>query len=117
MLFPVFLLLFCKFCSIGYLAEFLFFCARSVIIDRHGGLEMFNTIIFYYPQEQCCGVEAPSDWYEYGRFDSADTPDSCCRVVSKGCGMALDEIWKEVRRLGIATPPPNPLSSQLPSPS
>ncbi|XP_033645508.1 tetraspanin-4-like [Asterias rubens] len=45
--------------------------------------------------EQCCGVEAPSDWYEYGRFDSADTPDSCCRVVSKGCGMALDEIWKE----------------------
>ena len=27
------------------LAEFLFFCARSVIIDRHGALEMFNVVV------------------------------------------------------------------------
>ncbi|XP_022083753.1 tetraspanin-4-like [Acanthaster planci] len=45
--------------------------------------------------EQCCGVLASTDWHEYGNFDAADTPDSCCKEIREGCGLTIGEPWEK----------------------
>ncbi|XP_038075245.1 tetraspanin-4-like [Patiria miniata] len=45
--------------------------------------------------EQCCGVEASTDWHEYGNYDQDDTPDSCCREREYGCGSTVGELWEK----------------------
>jgi len=34
---------------------------------------------------ECCGVDGPQDWSEFGNFIQGDVPDSCCASPVTGC--------------------------------
>ena len=46
-----------------------------------------SKLTFGYIQQsfQCCGVERATDWKNRSA-DPASTPDSCCKVITVGCG-------------------------------
>lgn len=52
----------------------------------------------------CCGVESYEDWFPTSFGNGTDVPDSCCLLISEGCGKDIkntvdpaDDIETEVR--------------------
>lgn len=56
----------------------------------------------------CCGVESYEDWFPTSYGNGTDVPDSCCLLISEGCGKDIkntvdpaDDIETEVSLLVI----------------